>query len=344
MNPPLLKIRLAFVAIAFCLCGQAPFAAPGADTNPPATPAPGAPAPPNQPKPNANAPGARRTFPKGEWVDPDHTAPNGTKYVTFPSKVLGHEVSCLVYLPPGHDESTQRYPVIYWLHGMGGNQRAGASVYVPMLAAATQRKELPPSIVVLVNGMVTSFYCDSTDGKVPEESVIIKDLIPYVDQTYRTIAKREARVIEGYSMGGSGTAHLGFKYPDLFGAVVINAGALLPIEAPAGAPGGGPMQGVFGDDKERRKAEHPLTLAEKNASQLRGKTRIRIGCGSADSLLKFNQDLHERLQQLNIEHEFVIVPDVAHNPPVYYRTLGDKCFEFHRKFFEALAESGTPSK
>jgi endo-1,4-beta-xylanase len=189
--------------------------------------------------------------------------------------------------------------------------------------------------VVLVNGMVKSFYCDSTDGQCPMESVIIKDLIPHVDETYRTVAGRKGRVVEGYSMGGYGAGHLGFKYPELFGTVVVNAGALLEPDLPF-TPKDGPMYGVFGNDKTRRVAEHPRELARKNADKLRDRTSIRIGCGSLDSLLPRNQELHEVLTQLGIKHDFEVVPGVAHNSSLYYRKLGTSEFDFLRKSLAAM--------
>jgi endo-1,4-beta-xylanase len=273
-------------------------------------------------------------MPKAEWLDPDHGTPNGTQYKTFPSKVLGHEVSCLVYLPPDYEKQTQRYPVIYWLHGMGGSQRAGAVGFVPHLETAIKAGHMPPTIVVLVNGMVKSFYCDSTDGRVPMESVIIKDLIPHVDQTYRTIARREGRVIQGYSMGGFGAAHLGFKYPDLFGTVVIDAGALIDTDS-GSPPPAGPLHDVFGDDLARRRADNPKQLARKNAELLR-RTNVRIGCGSLDNLLPRNEELHKLLQELGVEHQFEIVPEVAHNAILYYKKLGPQGFEFHHKALAGL--------
>ena len=292
---------------------------------------PAAPAEKAIPPAPQNAPEKKRQMPmaKAEWLDSNQAAPNGTQYKTFASKVLGCDVSYLVWLPPGYEQDVKRYPVIYWLHGMGANQRGGATMFVPQVEAAIKEGALPPCIVVSVNGMVKSFYCDSSDGKVPMESVITKDLIPHVDATYRTIATREGRVVEGYSMGGYGAGHLGFKYPELFGTVVINAGALID-PALSNPPKDGPMFGVFGNDSERRVAEHPLTLARKNADKLRA-THIRIGCGSLDSLLPRNQELHDLLTQLGIGHEFQIVPDVAHESPKYYRVLGTKPFAFHRK-------------
>lgn len=295
-------------------------------------------------------PGGRKTFPqrqkqtrempKAEWLDPDHGAPNGTQYKTLTSQVLGgKEISYLIYLPQEYQQQpAKHYPVIYWLHGMGANQRGGASMFVPQVEVAIKEGVLPPVIVVLVNGMVKSFYCDAVNGQCPMESVITQDLIPHIDQTYRTQAKREGRIIEGYSMGGYGAAHLGFKYPAVFGTVVINAGALLDPNL-ANAPKDGPLFGVFGDDKERRIAEHPMQLARKNADQLRNKTAIRIGCGSLDGLLPRNKELHELLTQLNIEHQYEIVPDVAHESVTYYRKLGPQVFAFHRNSLEAPGKS-----
>src|SRR6185369_9525377 len=116
---------------------------------------------------------------------------------------------------------------------------------------------LPPAIVVAVNGMVNSFYCDWVGGDMPMESVIIKDLIPYIDRTYRTISQREGRLVQGYSMGGYGAGHLGLKYPEVFGSVCVDAGALVTdaaVDGPLFTP-------VFKGDKERFLAEHPLQLA-----------------------------------------------------------------------------------
>jgi endo-1,4-beta-xylanase len=272
----------------------------------------------------------RRVMPKPEWADANREAPNGTQYQTIASKIVGRDVAYLVYLPPGYDKDTpKRYPVIYWLHGMGGNLRAGAQVFVPLVDAAIKSGALPPSIVVLPNGMVNSFYCDTAEGPHQVESMIIKELIPHVDQTYRTVAGREGRIIQGFSMGGYGAAHLGFKYPDLFGTVIVNSGALLDPENPSVPTG--PMLHVFGNDNARRKSEHPRELAKQNADKIRGRMNISIGCGSVDSLLPVNKDLDTVLTQLNIEHHFEVVPEVPHNAGLYYKKLGNAMFDTHRK-------------
>jgi endo-1,4-beta-xylanase len=158
---------------------------------------------------------AQQRMRPANWLDPDKSEPAGTHYRTFQSKLAGGEVSYLVYLPSTYEsEPAQRYASVYWLHGLNGDQRSGVA-FVEQLAAATRAGKAPAMIVVLVNGMRDSFYNDSKDGKWPVESVIVKELIPHIDKTYRTIARRELRAVEGYSMGGYGAAHLGFKYPDV---------------------------------------------------------------------------------------------------------------------------------
>jgi enterochelin esterase-like enzyme len=290
----------------------------------------------NQPANRLWAQPKKKTYPKAEWLDSNKGEPNGTNYQTFTSKTLGADVSYLVYLPPGYEKETRRYPVIYWLHGLSGNQRGGAMMFVPHVDAAIRQGTLPPAIVVSVNGMVTSFYCDWANGKRPVESVIIKDLIPHVDQTYRTIAKREGRVIQGYSMGGFGAGHLGFKYPEVFGSVCVDAGALIGELALNGPNLAEIFKEGFAGDKDRFLAEHPMQLVEKNADRIRGRTAIRVGVGGDDNLLTRNRELHELLRKLKIEHQYEVVPGVGHNAADYYKKLGAKCLEIHRAVFQAL--------
>ena len=163
--------------------------------------------------------------------------------------------------------------------------------------------------------------------------MIVKELIPHVDQTYRTVARREGRVIQGFSMGGYGAAHLGFKYPEVFGTVVADAAALLYENLTGAQPS---VFKIFGADKDYFMAEHPYKLTVKNADKIRGKTNVRIACGSKDGLLPRTKELHKILDEQKIEHQYEVVPDVAHESDKYYKLLGTKGLEIHRKAFEAL--------
>src|SRR5271166_6585876 len=149
-------------------------------------------------------------------------------YKTFHSNTVNGDVSYLIYLPPDYNEQTStRYPVLYDLPASGQQAKTVQEV-VRRINAAIRAGKVAPMIVVGVNGLRgNTMYCDSKDGKWPLETVIIKDLIPHIDATYRTIAAREGRAVNGFSMGGFGAAHLGFKYPDVFGVDSIMAPPLV---------------------------------------------------------------------------------------------------------------------
>jgi enterochelin esterase-like enzyme len=262
------------------------------------------------------------------WLDPDKSEPAGTHYATFSSRLAGGEVSYLVYLPPTYQsEPAQRYPSVYWLHGLNGDQRSGLP-FVEQLDAAIRAGKAPAMIAVLANGMRDSFYCDSPDGKWPIESVVIKELIPHIDKTYRTIARREMRAVEGYSMGGYGAAHLGFKYPQVFGIVGVMAGALITPRAEVQA---GVFKKMYGADEAYVHANDPFELVRKNADTIRDRTVIRIAVGDQDNLRVRDQAFHELLGQLKIEHEYELVPGVAHNGALFYKTLGASAFAWYQR-------------
>ncbi|MBI3208055.1 MAG: esterase family protein [Candidatus Solibacter usitatus] len=270
----------------------------------------------------------RPAGPPAAWLDPDKTEPAGTRYHTFTSKLAAGEVSYLIYLPPGYQsEPALRYPTVYWLHGLGGNQRSGAK-FVQQLDAAIRGGTSPAMIAVLVNGMKDAFYNDSKDGKWPIESVIIQELIPHIDRTYRTVARRESRAVEGYSMGGYGAAHLGFKYPQLFGIVGIMAGALIEPRAEVQPA---IFEKMFSKDKAHVDANNPFALVRQNANAVRGRTAIRIAVGDEDNLKIRCKAFHDLLMDLNIEHEYELVPGVAHNNVQFYTKLGEQAFAYYRK-------------
>jgi enterochelin esterase-like enzyme len=258
------------------------------------------------------------------FLDPDTGAPSGTQYRTFHSSVIGGPASYLLYLPPGYSHSDDRYPVVYWLHGLNGTQRDGATCFVPYLDARIRTGMASPTIAVLVNGLGDSRYYDSFDGQRPVESVIVRDLIQHIDSAYRTHATRECRAIEGFSMGGFGAAHLGFKYPDLFGSVSIRAGALLDDDGAAGAPDliatPGLFEKCFGN-LQYFHAGSPWVVVRDNAGRIRGRTVVRMAVGDNDALFPRNRRYHELLNELDIVHEFTILPGVGHDPEALYTAL-----------------------
>jgi endo-1,4-beta-xylanase len=272
------------------------------------------------------------------WVNPDATPPL-TSFETFRSETVGGPVGYALYLPPGYDHDRDaRYPVIYWLHGMGGDPRRGGT-FVRMLDEAIRAGIAPAVIAVLPNGGPAGFYCDWPDGSWPIETVIVRELIPHVDATFRTLGTREGRCVEGQSMGGFGAARLGFKYADLFGAISVSAGALIDFAAAAPSDDGRRrrvFETVWGGDADRFRADDPFTLAHEYADRVRGRTAVRIFCGDQDSLLPVSARFHELLRELGVEHEYTVVPGAGHPYDEKIERLGVQHFGFFGRAFAGV--------
>jgi endo-1,4-beta-xylanase len=268
-----------------------------------------------------------------QWVDPQRHAPPLTRYRTFRSRTIRGEVAYLVYLPPDYQaDHDRRYPVVYWLHGLGCGPAVGA-VFVWRLDEAIKAGRVPAMIAILVNGLPASMYCDSADGRAPVESVIMADLIPHVDATYRTIARREGRAISGHSMGGFGALRLALKYPERFVAVSCLAAAL--YEDASGLARRRPevFRDVFGGRSEAFEAQSPWTLLDRNADRIRGKMHIRLLIGERDRFFESNRRYHRWLERRGIPHEFHVFRNFEHDYAPFYLGLGERAFTFDAKAF-----------
>jgi endo-1,4-beta-xylanase len=273
----------------------------------------------------------------GPWVDEDKEAPAGMQYKTFHSSIIKQEVSYLIYLPPEYDrDTTKRYPAVYWLHGSGGTQKGGGVTFVRNLQKAREQNQGLPMIVICLNGLRHAFYVDSLEGDRPLESVITRNLIPHIDETYRTIAKRQGRAIEGHSMGGYGAAHFGFKFPELFGVVSISSPALIHpnVESEQAV---GAFNFIFGGKmKELYIPNDPIVLLEQNAEKLRGHSIIRLVYGDKEEAwaLKRWKALHELMNSLDIPHDLTVIDDMpTHNYARHLEKIGPQFFDFYRKAF-----------
>jgi len=256
----------------------------------------------------------------GGWV----TAPmeaEGVQFRTFSSRAVGEEVSYHVFLPPAYEEQPdRRFPVIYWLHGLGPGIN-GIPFISRFYGDAMASGEMPPAIIVFANGLPRGMWCDSKDGSTPVESMLIRDLIPHIDRTYRTIASREGRMLEGFSMGGYGAARLGLKYPEMFrGFSMLGAGPL-QLDFLEDRPGLQPLgmrqqllDDVYGGDMDYFRAQSPWMQAKLSRGKLPKDFKIRMVIGAEDSSRDNNRALSEHLLSLGIKHEYIEVPGVQHEP------------------------------
>lgn len=271
----------------------------------------------------------------------------------FHSKALGVDKDVRVYLPAGYDPAdARRYPVFYYLHGLGGDEANwldGAKLDRAADALALE------AIVVMPDGD-NNFYIDSAldtkydaclkDGegmflaKQPRHKTCVKaskyetymtrDLIDWVDRTYKTIATRDARGIAGISMGGFGALVLSMRHPDLYAAAASHSGLITPLykgpypyEKGKGelhtsyasvattykmlGDLGTWVNGVFGADFVTWQTYNPIALAQKLTP---GSLALYLDCGTEDEFLFHNSVsyLHDVLLERGVQHEFFLGP------------------------------------
>ncbi|HEY5913241.1 MAG TPA: alpha/beta hydrolase-fold protein, partial [Verrucomicrobiae bacterium] len=256
----------------------------------------------------------------------------------YDSQSMKTRVGYNIYLPPGYADAgnTRHYPVVYWLHGRGCSE-SNDQFPAQTVDAAIRSNAIPAIIFVYVSGGGMSFYSDSADGQWLAETTIIKELIPYIDATYRTIPNRGGRAIQGMSMGGFGAMKLALKYPDLFSSVVAFAGGYRSAEGMQSDDASRQiLQRVFGGEPQRFLANHPATIARANASVVRERIGIMMLVGLDDYLLENNRTLHATLTELNLPHQYWEVPGTKHDLPRLSAWLGTAGLQFSARHFAPL--------
>jgi enterochelin esterase-like enzyme len=276
-----------------------------------------------------------------EWVTPAVSAPRVTQ-AFFESRAGGVRVSYHIYLPAQYAQDAQRrFPVVYWLHGSGGGV-AGIRKLSQHVDAAIAAGKVQPFIVVFVNGLKNGMYVDWKDGSAPLETMIVRELVPHVDATYRTIASRQGRLLDGYSMGGYGAARLGFKFPEIFATASLMGAGPLQVDLEDNAPRAAKqratdvLNATYGGDPAFFLQVSPRTLAAQNARVIAQTMRVRMVIGSRDETFDNNLAFHEHLKALGIPHEWIVLEGVGHDPMATVNALGDRHWAFYRAAFGGL--------
>lgn len=250
----------------------------------------------------------------------------------FSSAAVGSDVSYYIYLPPGYEASSKRYPVVYWFHGAYGRPYSATPV-VRRLDDAIRAGHAPEMIVVSsIDPTGLSMWTNSKDGRLPMETIFIEELIPHIDKNYRTIADRAGRGIEGFSMGGYGAAYLGIKYHQLFSSVSILAGALHTPET-FRERRRAIFDNVFSGDIDYARETSPWQILQDEADSLEEGLSIRIFVGADDGLLEWNRNYHAALEEHGVEHEWGVVPDSPHDLEIVMKNWEGNFFDYYRRAF-----------
>src|SRR5438105_3307717 len=214
------------------------------------------------------------------------------------SAALKKMTAATLILPEG-EGMRGPFPAFYLLHGLSDDHTA----WVRRTSIERYAQGLP-FIVVMPDGG-RGFYTDAREGFAYETAML--DLIAYVDQTFRTDARREARVIGGLSMGGYGALKLALKHPDLFCSANSHSGALFAAHVPydPANPITAEFMRIFGPNA-RGGSDDLFALAEQ--IDRRVLPALRIDCGMEDGLLDVNRRFHAHLDVLGIPHEYEEFP------------------------------------
>jgi enterochelin esterase-like enzyme len=251
--------------------------------------------------------------------------PTNVAHHTFRSASMKRDVGYCVYLPPGYaKDKDRRYPVIYELHGANGDETR--MVYsANVLHDAILKGKAPETVMVFPNGGRSTMYQDSGDGRFMAETMVIKELIPHIDATYRTIADRKARCIEGFSMGARGATHLAMRYPEMFGSLFNQSGNVYHVSDASQTP-----NAYLGNDPDRLKANDPYLNLKKNRDYIKANLRIQVACGKEDpGHLPTVREYHAALTEAGIAHSYFEVEGLGHSQKKMIDGRIATWFDFH---------------
>ncbi len=220
--------------------------------------------------------------------------------VEYDSTTVGTRRRMRVYLPPGYSDET-KYPVLYLLHGIGGDEEEWSRFARPdvLLDNLIADGRAVPMIIVMPNGRAQKN--DRPEGNVfaaaPAFAVferdLLDDVIPAIEAKYSVLTDREHRAIAGLSMGGGQSLNFGLGHLDRFGWI-----------------------GGFSSAPNTRKPEELVP----DPAAVRELKLLFLSCGKRDGLIRISQDLHAHLKEKEVPHVWHVT-DHAHDGPEWKQAL-----------------------
>ena len=223
--------------------------------------------------------------------------------ISYPSKTVGSNRKALIYMPPNYSKN-KKYPVLYLLHGIGGDEKEWLKGGQPqvILDNLYAENKIEPMIVVMPNGRAMKddratgniMAPDKVEAFATFEKDLLNDLIPYIEKKFPVIKDREHRAIAGLSMGGGQSLNFGLGNLDIFAWI-----------------------GGFSSAPNTKPPEQLLPDPEKARKKLK---LLWISCGDNDGLITFSQRTHDYLNANNVPHIYYIEPGV-HDFKVWKNSL-----------------------
>lgn len=242
------------------------------------------------------------------------------------SPSMNKNIKTCVITPDDYKKSNKKFPVVYLLHGYSGNYGSWAKDF----KAVGKQVDQYGFIVIGVDGNFSSWYFDSPiDPTFKYETYVIKELVPFVDKNYKTIASREGRAISGLSMGGHGALYLSFRHQDVFGAAGSMSGGvdIRPFPENWDIKKRLGTLSEFPENWEKNTVTNMLELVKDN------KLKLIIDCGVDDFFMDVNRELHNKMLALKINHDYIERPG-KHNIEYWENSLKFQLLFFDNFFKE----------
>lgn len=261
-----------------------------------ATPSPAPTLAPNVPSPTPSSTATRTPVPP-PTATPLPSGDSEFFSSDFQSSTMNAKMPFQIYLPPGYLDNTRRYPVVYLLHGWGGDFGEFGWYNTQNLADELIRNgEIPPMIIVTPEGD-KAYWFNHFEGPAWGDYVT-NDLLHFIDENYRTIPKRSSRAIGGLSMGALGAMQLTLNHPDLFAIVGLRSPTFREVVDPDVPP--------FFGDAEYYKFYDPFALIERPGARLPDYTFVIIG--QSDIWLGRITDFLKLMDRHNAPYEMHVYP------------------------------------
>lgn len=235
-----------------------------------------------------------------------------------------HKDVKVVYVVPDKAMVKVACPVVYLLHGYGGNARSWVQLKPELLQIADEK-----GIIFVCPDGKNSWYWDSPqDPAYRYETFISSELVNYTDANYATIPERKARAISGLSMGGHGALWNAIRHKDVFGAAGSMSGGvdIRPF------PKNWEMSRQLGEMAGNEAVWEAHTVVNQLDKIANGDLALIIDCGEADFFIDVNKDLHRRLLERKIDHDFITRP--GGHSGTYWNNSIDYHILFFDKFFK----------
>jgi S-formylglutathione hydrolase FrmB len=235
------------------------------------------------------------------------------------SPSMKKSLKAAITFPSSYQKGQSRYPVVYLLHG-GSGAFSDWHQKVTEKGIVNQMAEEHDLIIVTPGVGPASYYYDSPLlDSVRYETFMIQELIPFIDQQYRTLAQKESRAITGLSMGGHGAITLAAKHPTLF----IAAGSMSDLwkvgEDFRNLRKKGQIE-MLGAINYQAPVFNPYTAVGLVDQLKNQKIHLIIDCGVDDFLIETNRQIHSLLMEKKIAHEYIERPG-AHTWPYWTEAL-----------------------